>query len=174
MTVARRGLLTSGAAGVGLIVAGSAPSLAAPNPQRDGKNPSGRPGHRPFPPLLDDPKGLLALPPGFHYEVVTYAGRTKLRDGQGDTPSNHDGTAVFDAARNRLRLIQNHELGAGAALGVPHVAGTVYDPTALMAGGCTVIDTTSGRRLRGRYAAVTDVSAGEPEASPVSTARHCR
>ena len=98
---------------------------------------------------MDDPKGLLALPPGFHYEVVTHAGKTKLKDGQGVTPSNHDGTAVFDAGRDRLRLIQNHELGAGAALGVPHVAGTVYDPTALMAGGCTVIETDRrGTELR--------------------------
>src|SRR6476661_10012749 len=149
MTVARRGLLTGGPAGVGLIVAGSAPSLAAAGPQHGADHPAGKAGHRPFPPLVDDPKGLLALPPGFHYEVVTYAGRTKLRDGQGDTPSNHDGTAVFGAGRNRLRLIQNHELGAGAALGVPHVAGTVYDPTALMAGGCTVIETDRRGRNHG-------------------------
>ena len=53
--------------------------------------------NRPFPPLVDDPNGLLALPPGFSYRVVTYAGQTKLRTGQ-PTPSNHDGTAVFDAS----------------------------------------------------------------------------
>jgi len=155
MTVARRGLLTGGAAGVGLIVAGSAPSLAAPGPHHGGNHPSGQPGHRPFPPLVDDPKGLLALPPGFRYEVVTYAGRTKLRDGQGVTPSNHDGAAVFDAGRGRLRLIQNHELGAGAALGVPHVPGTVYDPTALMAGGCTVIETDRRGRNHGEWVGIS-------------------
>jgi secreted PhoX family phosphatase len=103
--------------------------------------------------LVDDPRGLLALPPGFRYEVVTYAGRTKLDDGQGLTPSNHDGTAVFDAGRNRLRLIQNHELPAGSPLGVPHVEGTVYDPGATMAGGCTVIETDrSGSNLGERVA----------------------
>src|SRR5262245_24492556 len=37
-----------------------------------------------------------------------------------------------------------------------------------------VIDVTSGRRLRGRYAAVTDVRIGEVALSPLSTARHCR
>ena len=90
---------------------------------------------------MDDPKGLLALPPGFHYDVVTYAGKTRLKDDDAFTPSNHDGTAVFDAGKGRLRLIQNHELPAGSALGVPHVDGTSYDPGAVMAGGCTVIET---------------------------------
>jgi secreted PhoX family phosphatase len=137
MSLARRSLLTGGAAGVGLVVSGAAPSLAAASPQSG----SGRSGHRPFPPLMDDPQGLLALPPGFHYEVVTYAGKTKLKDDNAFTPSNHDGTAVFDAGHGRLRLIQNHELPAGSPLGVPHVDGTVYDPTALMGGGCTVIET---------------------------------
>ena len=153
MTVARRGLLTGSAAGVGLIVAGSAPSLAAP--QNGVTHPSGQAGHRPFPPLVDDPRGLLALPPGFHYEVVTYAGKTKLKDGEGVTPSNHDGTEVFDAGRGRLRLIQNHELGAGAALGVPHIAGTVYDPTALMAGGCTVIETDRRGKNYGEWVGIS-------------------
>jgi uncharacterized protein len=87
------------------------------------RKPSGE--QRPFPPLVDDPEGILALPPGFAYEIVTYAGRTQLSDGEGPTPSNHDGTAVFDARRGRLRLIQNHELPAGSTLGVPHVPGTV-------------------------------------------------
>jgi len=42
-------------------------------------------------------------------------------------------------------------------------------------GGCTVIPVTSGRRLRGKYAAVTDVRMGP--AAPVallSVAFHCR
>ena len=147
MSIARRSVLTGGAAGVGLVVAGAVPSLAeaASAGRHDG---SGHPDHRPFPPLVDDPQGLLALPPGFSYAVVTYAGRTQMNDGQGPTPSNHDGTAVFGAGSSRLRLIQNHELRAGSELGVPHIEGTVYDPGALMGGGCTVIETDrSGRNL---------------------------
>ena len=87
MTVARRSLLAGGTAGVGLVVAGAVPSLAeaAPAPRR-----SPQPSHRPFPPLMDDPAGLLALPPGFRYAVVTRAGETQLNDGQGPTPSNHE------------------------------------------------------------------------------------
>src|SRR5436309_15891937 len=42
-----------------------------------------------------------------------------------------------------------------------------------MPGGCTVIERTCGRRLRCRYAAVTEVSTG-PSPFPVRTARHCR
>ena len=152
MTVARRSLLAGGTAGVGLVVAGAVPSLAeaAPAPRR-----SPQPSHRPFPPLLDDPAGLLALPPGFRYAVVTRAGETQLNDGQGATPSNHDGTAVFKAQRNRLRLIQNHELNVGSALGVPHVAGTVYDEGALGAGGCTVIETDNAGANYGEWVGIS-------------------
>src|SRR4051812_36195359 len=42
-----------------------------------------------------------------------------------------------------------------------------------MPGGCTVIERTTGRRLRCRYAAATDVSTG-PLPLPLRTARHCR
>ena len=152
MTVARRSLLAGGTAGVGLVVAGAVPSLAeaAPAPRR-----SPQPSHRPFPPLMDDPAGILALPPGFRYAVVTHAGETQLNDGQGPTPSNHDGTAVFKAQRNRLRLIQNHELNVGSALGVPHVEGTVYDEGALGAGGCTVIETDNAGANYGEWVGIS-------------------
>ena len=42
-----------------------------------------------------------------------------------------------------------------------------------MPGGWTVMLRTTGRRLRCRYAAVTDVRTG-PSPLPVITARHCR
>jgi secreted PhoX family phosphatase len=155
MSLARRTILTGGAAaGVGLVVAGASPTLAEASPQSRHPRP-GQPEHRPFPPLVDDPRGLLALPPGFQYQVVTYAGKTKLDGGKGVTPSNHDGTAVFNTDKNRLRLIQNHELPAGSPLGVPHVKGTVYDPTALMGGGCTVIETDRRGRNHGEWVGIS-------------------
>lgn len=155
MPLARRSLLTGSAAGVGLALAGAVPSLAEASPQTRPSHGPGRESSRPFPPLVDDPRGLLALPPGFAYQVVTYAGRTQLRDQQGATPSNHDGTAVFDAGRGRLRLIQNHELPAGSPLGVPHVKGTVYDPTALAGGGCTVIETDRRGNNHGEWVGIS-------------------
>ena len=155
MGIARRSVLSGGAAGVGLAIAGAVPSLAEaatrPTASRGG-HPS---QHRPFPPLVDDPHGLLALPAGFKYTVVTYAGQTSLRHGQGKTPSNHDGTAVFETRHGRLQLIQNHELPAGSPLGVPHVEGTTYDPTALMGGGCTVIETDHKGRNLGEWVGIS-------------------
>jgi secreted PhoX family phosphatase len=154
MPISRRSVLAGSASGVGLVVAGAVPSLAQSGGASHGDS-SGRPSHRPFPALVDDPKGLLALPPGFSYEVVTYAGKTSLKSGQGPTPSNHDGTAVFEAGQGRLRLIQNHELPAGSPLGVPHVAGTVYDAGAPNAGGCTVIETDRRGRNLGEWVGIS-------------------
>jgi uncharacterized protein len=159
MSLTRRQILAGGATGVGLAVAGSLPSLAraaadtavtTSGPRRA----SG--GGRPFPPLQDDPDGILALPEGFSYRIVTYAGQTDLDGGLGKTPSNHDGTAVFPAGRNGLRLIQNHELGAwGSDFGVPHVAGTVYDVGAESGGGCTVIETDRVGRPKGEWVGIS-------------------
>lgn len=85
MPLARRTILTGGAAaGVGLVVAGAAPTLAEASAQNRRPHPPAQ--HRPFPPLVDDPRGLLALPRGFRYQVVTYAGKTKLDGGNGITP----------------------------------------------------------------------------------------
>ena len=130
MSVDRRSVLRGaavGAAGVGFATVGTVPSLAEATP---GPRHSPYPTHKPFPPLLDDPAGVLALPPGFKYKIVTQAGETKLVTGQ-PTPSLHDGTAVFDAGRNKYLMIQNHEIDAERRVGVPHVEGTVYDPASV-------------------------------------------
>lgn len=49
-------------------------------------------------PLRSDPKGILALPAGFSYRIITHCGVTKLESGE-YTPSNHDGTAAFEGPR---------------------------------------------------------------------------
>ncbi|MEH0443208.1 DUF839 domain-containing protein [Streptomyces sp. B21-102] len=95
-------------------------------------------------PLLPDPHGLLALPAGFKYRVITYSGRTKLESGE-ITPSNHDGTAAFCGPRGATLLVNNHELKgprAGWQYPVPLTEGLVYDPAA--AGGCTVVEVRPG------------------------------
>ncbi|MBL7252940.1 alkaline phosphatase PhoX [Paractinoplanes lichenicola] len=150
MPASRRTFLAGGAAaGVGLAVAGSVPSLAQAHPLKKDRVP--------FPPLVADPDGILALPTGFKYAIVTRTGVTKLDRGQGVTPSDHDGMAVFDAGRGRGRytLIQNHENDPGAEFGVPHIKGTVYDPGALDAGGCTVITTDRAGRNLGEFVAIS-------------------
>src|SRR3712207_2505519 len=146
MTASRRSVLTGSAAGAGLAIAGAVPSLAQahPSPPRPGRAAA----LRPFPPLVDDPAGVLALPEGFTYAVVTRTGVTRLDRGQGLTPAAHDGMAVVDSVGGRYRLIQNHEIDPGAEFGVPHVRGTVYDSGAVDAGGGTAI--TNARRGRHR------------------------
>ncbi len=136
MTISRRGLMAGSAVGAGVAVTGSFPSLAEAKPSFAGPS-TGR--HLPFPALVDDPDGILALPLGFSYQVMSRTGETKLETGEW-CPSSHDGTAVFGHGR-RQYLILNHECDAGDAFGVPHIAGTVYDPGAISGGGCTVIRT---------------------------------
>ncbi|WP_239314019.1 alkaline phosphatase PhoX [Plantactinospora mayteni] len=148
-----RRTIIAGGVGVGLAVAGGFPSLAQAHPNRP-RPPAGA-GHVPFPPLVDDPDGILALPEGFSYAVVTRAGVTRLNGGQGLTPADHDGMAVYDAGRGRYTLIQNHEIDPGAEFGVPHIKGTVYDPGAVDAGGCTVIRTDRSGRNLGEFVALS-------------------
>lgn len=158
MSTTRRSLLATGAAGVGLAVAGAVPALAEATPGRGrgGRGATGgAPASRtPFPPLKDDPNGILALAAGFSYSIITTAGETMLDGGQGVTPGSHDGMAVLRAPRGRYRLIQNHEVKGGEEDPVPLVEGTVYDPGAL-AGGCTVITTDTKGTNHGEFVAIS-------------------
>ncbi|MBM7172046.1 DUF839 domain-containing protein [Streptomyces sp. G44] len=91
-------------------------------------------------PLIPDPKGLLALPAGFSYRVLTHSGRTRLESGE-YTPSHHDGTAAFAGPRGTTLLVNNHELSGPRTKWehpVPLTEGLVYDPAA--SGGCTVVE----------------------------------
>lgn len=91
-------------------------------------------------PLVPDPAGILALPAGFTYRVLTRSGETTLDTGE-TTPSNHDGTAAFEGPRGTTLLVNNHELKGPRAdweHPVPLTDGLVYDPAA--AGGCTVVE----------------------------------
>ncbi|NMO54586.1 DUF839 domain-containing protein [Actinoplanes sp. TBRC 11911] len=157
MTVSRRQVLTGGtAAGVGLTVAGVLPSLAEPAAASSGHHGHSSSESRPFPPLRDDPNGILALPAGFSYRIVTREGSTDMSFGQGKTPAFHDGTGVVDADHDKLTIIQNHEMTPHmSAFGVPHIAGTVYDPGAPNAGGCTVIVTDRNGRTKSEWVGIS-------------------
>ncbi|MDT0379846.1 DUF839 domain-containing protein [Streptomyces sp. DSM 42041] len=153
MPISRRDFTTrSAATGAGVALAGSVGVLASA-PGALG-NPSGHArghghdggregGHRPelgYGPLLSDPAGVLALPEGFSYRILTHSGVTTLESGE-TTPSNHDGTAAFEGPRGTVLLVNNHELRGprgGWDHPVPLPDGLVYDPAA--AGGCTVVE----------------------------------
>lgn len=95
-------------------------------------------------PLQPDPDGILALPAGFSYRIITRTGVTKLESGE-STPSNHDGTAAFEGPRGVTLLVNNHELDGPRSeteYPVPLADGLVYDPAA--PGGCTVVEVHRG------------------------------
>ncbi|WP_374983618.1 alkaline phosphatase PhoX [Streptomyces fradiae] len=111
---------------------GTAPGAVAAPPERG--------GGRGYGPLLDDPAGVLALPAGFSYRILTHSGVTRLESGE-FTPERHDGTAAFPGPRGVTLLVNNHELKGPRAKWrhpVPLAEGLVYDPAA--AGGCTVVE----------------------------------
>ncbi|MER8033215.1 alkaline phosphatase PhoX [Streptomyces bauhiniae] len=146
MSITRRDFArTTAVTGAGVVLAGSvgalatAPQALAATDLDGAEDAHGHPGIG-YGPLLPDPDGILALPAGFSYRVVTYSGRTRLESGE-PTPSNHDGTAAFAGPRGAVLLVNNHELKgprASWAHPVPLAEGLVYDPGA--SGGCTVVE----------------------------------
>lgn len=155
MSLTRRDFARKSAiTGAGVALAGSVGALAtAPNAlastdiedsadTEDGAGEASAHGHGGvgYGPLISDPNGILALPAGFTYRIITYSGRTKLESGE-FTPSNHDGTSTFDGPRGATLLVNNHELKGPRAnwkYPVPLTEGLVYDPAA--SGGCTVVE----------------------------------
>lgn len=155
LALSRRSLLAAG----GIAFSGA---LGALFPSGGAAAPASARGYGP---LVPDPAGLLDLPAGFSYRVLSRAG-DPLRSGEGTVPANCDGMAAFAAGRggNRgvggergnggggVRLVRNHENRTTAALRVPPVEGLTYDPYAL--GGCTVLDLDPAGRVTGERVAL--------------------
>src|SRR3954470_20991536 len=145
-SINRRGFL-GGAAATGLgiaitgsidVLAGSGSALAAPR-SSDG-----------YGPLVPDPKGLLSLPAGFSYRIVTQSGVTPTADGV-PTASDPDGSGVF-ARGTGSTIVNNHEIGGSEPFPVPPLAGLTYDEGA--SGGTSNIEVDAdGTRVR-EYASV--------------------
>ncbi|MEE1831113.1 alkaline phosphatase PhoX [Streptomyces sp. SP17KL33] len=91
-------------------------------------------GHSGYGPLIPDPNGLLDLPKGFRYRVLSREG-DPLRSGEGLVPSNHDGMSAFAGRHGRVHLVRNHENRHNGRIPVPTIEGLTYDPTGK--GGCT-------------------------------------
>ncbi len=138
MTVRRRDfLLRTGASGLALGMAGSTAGLFSSLPEAGAAGP--RTGYGP---LVADPDGVLDLPRGFRYAVLSREG-TPMRSGGGVVPSRADGMGSFTPpARGRdarrTHLVRNHECSPTATHTVP-VDGlaTTYDPAA--GGGTTTL-----------------------------------
>ncbi|WNI21730.1 alkaline phosphatase PhoX [Streptomyces sp. ITFR-16] len=108
-------------------------------------------GHSGYGPLVSDPDGLLDLPEGFRYRVLSREG-DPLRSGEGPVPSHCDGMAAFAGRRGHVRLVRNHENRADAAIAVPVVEGLTYDP--MGKGGCTALELDSDNRVLGERVAI--------------------
>ena len=64
------------------------------------------PGNR-FGALVPDPDGVLDLPPGFSYRVISRLG-DMMDDGE-TVPDDADGMGCFDLGDGRIALVRNHE-----------------------------------------------------------------
>ncbi|MEU8520472.1 alkaline phosphatase PhoX [Streptomyces sp. NPDC048577] len=129
MSATRRQILSrTGASVAGIAFSGALSELFTGSASAAGRGGYG--------PLVPDPAGLLDLPRGFRYTVLSRQG-DPLRSGEGLVPSNPDGMGAFTGRRGRVHLVRNHENRVTGAIGVPVVQGLTYDPAAK--GGCTAL-----------------------------------
>ncbi|GGS44881.1 PhoX family protein [Streptomyces griseoviridis] len=133
-------LARSGALGAGIVFTGALTELFT------GTAAARSLGHTGYGPLVPDPDGLLDLPAGFRYRVLSREG-DPLRSGEGPVPSNHDGMAAFPVRRGRgaVHLVRNHENRADGRVPVTPVEGLTYDPAGR--GGCTALTLDSRDRV---------------------------
>jgi len=144
MSATRREVLArSGALGAGIAFTGALSELFTGT--------AAALGHSAYGPLLPDPKGLLDLPKGFRYRVLSREGE-QLRSGEGRVPSNHDGMAAFEGRHGRVHLVRNHENRAAGRIPVPTVDGLTYDPAGK--GGCTTLTLGSRGDVVGERVAI--------------------
>ncbi|WP_216586490.1 alkaline phosphatase PhoX [Streptomyces brasiliscabiei] len=131
MSVTRRQALARSGAGIaGIAFTGTLSELFAGT--SSAQSPLGHSGS--YGPLLPDPNGLLDLPKGFRYRVLSRED-DPLRSGEGPVPSNHDGMSAFPGRHGRVHLVRNHENRHNGRIPVPTIEGLTYDP--MGKGGCT-------------------------------------
>ena len=87
--------------------------------------------------LVPDPAGLLDLPPGFSYRVLSRLG-DKMDDG-GTVPDRADGMGCFDLGGGEIALVRNHELQPQHDAGGPIAKGFGKRDGKFVPGGTTTI-----------------------------------
>jgi secreted PhoX family phosphatase len=115
------------------LTGGAAATLALLGPSRAFASAS----EGPFGELVPDPGGLLDLPHGFQYRVLSTEGSPTMRNGAVEgipVPGSHDGMAAFAGPGNTTVLVRNHEQAGSAG---PPVVGT--NPYTAEPGGTTAI-----------------------------------
>ena len=87
--------------------------------------------------LKPDPAGLLDLPEGFSYRVISRLG-DRMDDG-GTVPDRADGMGCFDLGNGEIALVRNHELQPRHDAGGPIAKGFGKRNGAFVPGGTTTI-----------------------------------
>jgi uncharacterized protein len=141
MSISRRHFLALAGAGTSssLILAGLE-SLYRPSTAR---SPVKSPQVRGYGALVKDPRGILDLPAGFSYKIVSQSGK-KMSDGT-IAASNYDGMAAFAGKNGSTILVRNHELYPNAKSKVIADRDRMYDPNC--AGGTTTVTIDRNRQL---------------------------
>jgi secreted PhoX family phosphatase len=123
MDVTRRELLSrSGTLGLGVVVTGALDALFAANPAAGSSGPEVGYG-----PLVPDRRGILDLPRGFRYRILSKEGEP-LRSGGGAVPSRFDGMGSFAGPGKTTVLVRNHECRVGVPHPVRAATTHTYDP----------------------------------------------
>lgn len=88
-------------------------------------------------PLVADPKGMLDLPEGFSYKLLSSLGDT-MSDG-GTVPDKADGMGCLDLGNGEIVLVRNHELTPNDNAGGPIAHGFGTHNGKIVPGGTTNI-----------------------------------
>ena len=132
--ISRRAFLGAGGMGIVALAVGSREAFAQTSGGRAG-----------YGPTVADPRGMLDLPEGFRYRVISREG-SRLSDGS-PVPGDHDGMAAFQGPGDTTILVRNHELRPGDAN--PLEGDNPFDPA--QPGGTTAIVVGPDRRVLRDY-----------------------
>ncbi len=150
MALSRRDFVArSGKVGFGIALAGSVDTLLGAGPALGATDV--RTGYGP---LVPDPAGLLDLPRGFRYKVVSREG-LPLPDG-GIVPGAFDGMATFAGGRDSTFLVRNHEQGATADWPAVAAPSHTFNPAAK--GGTTTLRVDHRGGLLDEYVSLAGTS----------------
>ena len=97
--------------------------------------------------LVPDSQGIIDLPPGFQYRILSPVG-TAMNDGN-LVPNNHDGMAAFPGKKGTTILIRNHELSPLQTSNKLTADFPQYD--SLCPGGTTTLIIDSDRQLQKHF-----------------------
>lgn len=93
---------------------------------------------RNYGPLVADPNGLLDLPQGFSYRILSRLG--DRMDAGGTVPDHADGMGCFPLGNGKIALVRNHELNVGQSAGADLASGYSKDDKGnFMPGGTTTL-----------------------------------